>query len=178
MYRNQENLKKLEGFLLDVEKPARYIGGEQGSVSKDIENVDIRFAFAFPDTYEIGMSHLGMKILYALKNSVPNYWCERCFLPLPDMREKMRENGIELYGLESLDPIKNFDFIGFTIQYEMCYTNILEMLNLAGLPVLAKDRTELTPIVMGGGPCVCNPEPLADFFDLFAIGEGENLILK
>lgn len=178
MYRNQENLKKLEGFLLDVEKPARYIGGEQGSVSKDIENVDIRFAFAFPDTYEIGMSHLGMKILYALKNSVPNFWCERCFLPLPDMREKMRENGIELYGLESLDPIKNFDFIGFTIQYEMCYTNILEMLSLAGLPLLAKERTALTPIVMGGGPCVCNPEPLADFFDLFAIGEGEELNLE
>ncbi|MCH5203508.1 MAG: TIGR03960 family B12-binding radical SAM protein [Oscillospiraceae bacterium] len=171
-------MKKLESFLLDVEKPARYIGGEPGSICKDKENVDIRFAFAFPDTYEIGMSHLGMKILYALKNSVPNYWCERCFMPLSDMREKMLENGIELYGLESLDPIREFDFIGFTIQYEMCYTNILEMLRLAGLPVLAKERTALTPIVMGGGPCVCNAEPLADFFDLFAIGEGEELNLE
>ena len=178
MYRNENNLKKLESFLLDVEKPARYIGGEPGSICKDKENVDIRFAFCFPDTYEIGMSHLGMKILYALKNSVPNYWCERCFMPLPDMREKMLENGIELYGLESLDPIREFDFIGFTIQYEMCYTNILEMISLAGLPVLASERTELTPIVIGGGPCVCNSEPLADFFDIFAIGEGEELNLE
>ncbi len=178
MYRNKETLQKLESFLLEVEKPARYIGGEPGSICKDKENVDIRFAFAFPDTYEIGMSHLGMKILYALKNSVPNYWCERCFLPLPDMREKMRENGMELYGLESLDPVKEFDFLGFTIQYEMCYTNILEMLDLAGIPVLASERTGLTPIVMGGGPCVCNAEPLADFFDLFAIGEGEELNLE
>ncbi len=178
MYRNRDYLEKLESFLLDVEKPARYIGGEPGSVIKDKENVDVRFAFAFPDTYEIGMSHLGMKILYGLKNAVPNYWCERCFLPLPDMREKMRENGIELYGLESLDPIREFDFLGFTIQYEMCYTNILEMLDLAGLPLLASERTSLTPIVMGGGPCVCNAEPLADFFDLFAIGEGEELNLE
>ncbi len=178
MYRNRDYLEKLESFLLDVEKPARYIGGEPGSVIKDKENVDIRFAFAFPDTYEIGMSHLGMKILYGLKNAVANYWCERCFLPLPDMREKMRENGIELYGLESLDPIREFDFLGFTIQYEMCYTNILEMLDLAGLPVIASERTSLTPIVMGGGPCVCNAEPLADFFDLFAIGEGEELNLE
>lgn len=178
MYRNQETLNKLEGFLLDVEKPAHYIGGEPGSVCKDRESVDIRFAFAFPDTYEIGMSHLGMKILYALKNSVPNYWCERCFMPLPDMREKMLENEIELYGLESLDPIKEFDFIGFTIQYEMCYTNILEMLKLSGLSVFASERTALTPIVMGGGPCVCNAEPLADFFDLFAVGEGEELNLE
>ncbi len=178
MYRNRDYLEKLESFLLDVEKPARYIGGEPGSVIKDKESVDIRFAFAFPDTYEIGMSHLGMKILYGLKNAVPNYWCERCFLPLPDMREKMRENGIELYGLESLDPIREFDFFGFTIQYEMCYTNILEMLDLAGLPLLASERTSLTPIVMGGGPCVCNAEPLADFFDLFAIGEGEELNLE
>lgn len=178
MYRNQDTMKKLEGFLLNVEKPARYIGGEPGSVLKDKENVDIRFAFAFPDTYEIGMSHLGMKILYALKNSVPNYWCERCFMPLSDMRDKMLENDIKLYGLESLDPISEFDFIGFTIQYEMCYTNILEMLKLAGLPVFASERTSLAPIVMGGGPCACNPEPLADFFDLFAIGEGEELNLE
>ncbi len=178
MYRNDEMMKKLDEFLPDVQKPSRYIGGESGSVVKDRENVDIRFAFCFPDTYEIGMSHLGMKILYGLKNKVPNYWCERVFMPLPDMEEKMRENGVLLYALESLDPIRDFDFIGFTVQYELCYTTILEMLDLAGLPVLAKERTSLTPIVMGGGPCCCNAEPLADFFDIFAIGEGEEMNLE
>lgn len=171
-------MEKLDEFLLDVQKPSRYIGGETGSVVKDKSQVDIRFAFCFPDTYEIGMSHLGMKILYGLKNAVPNYWCERVFMPLPDMEEQMRARDIPLYGLESLDPIKDFDFIGFTLQYEMSYTNILEMLDLAGVPVLAKDRTGLTPIVMAGGPCVCNPEPLADFFDFFAIGEGEEMNLE
>lgn len=178
MYRNDEMMKKLDEFLLDVQKPSRYIGGESGSVFKDKENVDVRFAFCFPDTYEIGMSHLGMKILYGLKNRVPNYWCERVFMPLPDMEQKMRERNIPLYALESLDPIKDFDFIGFTIQYELCYTTILEMLDLAGVPVLASERTSLTPIIMGGGPCVCNAEPLADFFDLFAIGEGEEMNLE
>lgn len=178
MYRNDEMMKKLDEFLLDVQKPSRYIGGESGSVYKDKENVDVRFAFCFPDTYEIGMSHLGMKILYGLKNRVPNYWCERVFMPLPDMEQKMRERGIPLYALESLDPIKDFDFIGFTIQYELCYTTILEMLDLAGVPVLASERTELTPIIIGGGPCVCNAEPLADFFDLFAVGEGEEMNLE
>ncbi|MBP1562989.1 MAG: TIGR03960 family B12-binding radical SAM protein [Oscillospiraceae bacterium] len=171
-------MKKLDEFLLDVQKPSRYIGGESGSVFKDKENVDVRFAFCFPDTYEIGMSHLGMKILYGLKNRVPNYWCERVFMPLPDMEQKMRERNIPLYALESLDPIKDFDFIGFTIQYELCYTTILEMLDLAGVPVLASERTSLTPIIMGGGPCVCNAEPLCDFFDLFAIGEGEEMNLE
>lgn len=178
MYRNDEMMKKLDEFLLDVQKPSRYIGGESGSVYKDKENVDVRFAFCFPDTYEIGMSHLGMKILYGLKNRVPNFWCERVFMPLPDMEQKMRECGIPLYALESLDPIKDFDFIGFTIQYELCYTTILEMLDLAGVPVLASERTELTPIIIGGGPCVCNAEPLADFFDLFAVGEGEEMNLE
>ncbi|HCD70937.1 MAG TPA: TIGR03960 family B12-binding radical SAM protein, partial [Ruminococcaceae bacterium] len=171
-------MRRLDEFLLEVQKPSRYIGGESGSVVKDKENVDVRFAFCFPDTYEIGMSHLGIKILYGLKNAVPNYWCERVFMPLPDMEEKMRERNIPLYALESLDPIKDFDFIGFTIQYELCYTTILEMLDLAGVPVLASERTSLTPIVMGGGPCVCNAEPLADFFDLFAIGEGEEMNLE
>lgn len=178
MYRNDEMMKKLDEFLLDVQKPSRYIGGESGSVFKDKEDVDVRFAFCFPDTYEIGMSHLGMKILYGLKNRVPNYWCERVFMPLPDMEQKMRERNIPLYALESLDPIKDFDFIGFTIQYELCYTTILEMLDLAGVPVLASERTELTPIIIGGGPCVCNAEPLADFFDLFAVGEGEEMNLE
>lgn len=176
--KNNSMMERLDEFLLDVQKPSRYIGGEPGSVVKDKSEVDIRFAFCFPDTYEIGMSHLGMKILYGLKNAVPNYWCERVFMPLPDMEEQMRKRNIPLYALESLDPIKDFDFIGFTLQYEMSFTNILEMLDLAGVPVLAKDRTGLTPIVMAGGPCACNPEPLADFFDFFAIGEGEEMNLE
>ncbi|MDE7361480.1 MAG: TIGR03960 family B12-binding radical SAM protein [Oscillospiraceae bacterium] len=171
-------MDKLDEFLLDIQKPARYIGGEVGSVIKDKSKVDVRFAFCFPDTYEIGMSHLGMKILYGLKNAVPNYWCERVFMPLPDMEEQMRRRGIPLYALESLDPIREFDFIGFTIQYELCYTTILAMLDLAGLPVLAEERTALTPLVVGGGPCVCNAEPLCDFFDLFIVGDGEEVNLE
>lgn len=178
LYKNTEMMNKLDEFLLDIQKPARYIGGEVGSVIKDKSKVDVRFAFCFPDTYEIGMSHLGMKILYGLKNAVPNYWCERVFMPLPDMEEQMRKRGIPLYALESLDPISEFDFIGFTIQYELCYTTILEMLDLAGLPVLACERKNLTPIVVGGGPCVCNAEPLCDFFDLFIIGDGEEVNLE
>lgn len=170
--------EKLDKILLKVQKPSRYIGGEVNAVVKDKSKVDIRFAFCFPDTYDIGMSHLGIKILYSLKNSVPNYWCERVFMPLPDMEEQMRKNDIPLYGLESLDPIKDFEFIGFTLQYELCYTNILSMLDLAGVPVFAKDRKDLFPIVMGGGPCVCNAEPIADFFDLFVLGEGEEVNLK
>jgi len=178
LYKNVEMMNKLDEFLLDIRKPARYIGGEVGSVVKDKSKVDVRFAFCFPDTYEIGMSHLGMKILYGLKNAVPNYWCERVFMPLPDMEEQMRGRGIPLYALESLDPIREFDFIGFTIQYELCYTTILEMLDLAGLPVLAGERKGLTPLVVGGGPCVCNAEPLCDFFDLFIVGEGEEINLE
>ncbi|MDE7230402.1 MAG: TIGR03960 family B12-binding radical SAM protein [Oscillospiraceae bacterium] len=171
-------MNKLDEFLPNIQKPARYIGGEVGSVLKDKSKVDVRFAFCFPDTYEIGMSHLGMKILYGLKNRVPNYWCERAFMPLPDMADEMRKRDIPLYALESLDPIKEFDFIGFTIQYELCYTTILEMLDLAGLPVLASERHELTPIVIGGGPCVVNAEPLCDFFDMFVLGEGEEVNLE
>ena len=169
---------KLDKILLKVQKPSRYIGGEVNAVVKDKSKVDIRYAFCFPDTYDIGMSHLGMKILYSLKNSIPNYWCERVFMPLPDMEEQMRKNDILLYGLESLDPIKDFEFIGFTLQYELCYTNVLAMLDLAGLPVYSKDRKDLFPIVMGGGPCVCNAEPIADFFDLFVLGEGEEINLE
>lgn len=178
LYKNTEMMNRLDEFLLDIQKPARYIGGEVGSVIKDKSKVDVRFAFCFPDTYEIGMSHLGMKILYGLKNAVPNYWCERVFMPLPDMEEQMRKRGIPLYALESLDPIREFDFIGFTIQYELCYTTILEMLDLAGLPVLAAERKELTPLVVAGGPCTCNAEPLCDFVDLFIIGEGEEVNLE
>ena len=178
VYKNNEMMARLDEFLPDIQRPARYIGGEVGACMKDKSQVDVRFAFCFPDTYEIGMSHLGMKILYGLKNRVPNYWCERVFMPLPDMTEQMRARGIPLYALESLDPIKEFDFIGFTIQYEMCYTTILEMLDLAGVPVLSRERTALTPLVVAGGPCVCNPEPLADFIDLFIIGEGEEVNLE
>ncbi|MDE5936423.1 MAG: TIGR03960 family B12-binding radical SAM protein, partial [Ruminococcus sp.] len=155
------------------------IGGEVGSINKDKSEVDVRFAFCFPDTYDIGMSHLGMKILYSLINERKNYWCERCFAPGIDFEEVMRKNGIPLYALESLDPIKDFDFIGFTMQYELSYTNVLNMLDLAGIPIFAKDRTDkLTQIVVAGGPCVCNPEPLADFFDLFILGEGEEVNLE
>ena len=170
---------KIEKHLLEVQKPSRYIGGEVGSVIKDKSKVDVRFAFCFPDTYDIGMSHLGMKILYSLTNERENYWCERCFAPSEDFEAIMRENDIPLYALESLDPIKDFDFIGFTLQYELSYANILNMLDLAGLPVFAADRgDELTNIVVAGGPCVCNPEPLADFFDIFILGEGEEVNLE
>lgn len=170
---------KIEKHLLEVQKPSRYIGGEVGSITKDKSAVNVRFAFCFPDTYDIGMSHLGMKILYSLINERENYWCERCFAPGIDFEEIMRKNDIPLYALESLDPIKDFDFIGFTMQYELSYTNVLNMLDLAGIPIFAKDRTdELTQIVVAGGPCVCNPEPLADFFDLFILGEGEEVNLE
>lgn len=171
--------EKIEKYLLSVQKPSRYIGGEVGSIIKDKSKVDVRFAFCFPDTYDIGMSHLGMKILYSLTNMRENYWCERVFAPSEDFETIMRENDIPLYALESLDPIRDFDFIGFTMQYELSYTNVLNMLDLAGIPVFAKDRTEeLTQIVVAGGPCVCNPEPLADFFDLFILGEGEEVNLE
>lgn len=174
------NLKeKIEKHLLEVQKPSRYIGGEVGSIIKDKSKIDVRFAFCFPDTYDIGMSHIGMKILYSLKNARENFWCERCFAPDVDFEKIMRDNDIPLYALESLDPIKEFDFIGFTMQYELSYTNVLNMLDLAGIPIYAKDRTEeLTQIVVAGGPCVCNPEPLADFFDLFILGEGEEVNLE
>lgn len=170
---------KIEKHLLEVQKPSRYIGGEVGSVIKDKSKVDVRFAFCFPDTYDIGMSHLGMKILYSLTNERENYWCERCFAPSEDFEAVMRENGIPLYALESLDPIRDFDFIGFTMQYELSYSNVLNMLDLAGIPIFSRDRTEeLTQIVVAGGPCVCNPEPLADFFDIFILGEGEEVNLE
>lgn len=171
--------EKIEKHLLSVQKPSRYIGGESGSIVKDKSEVDVRFAFCFPDTYEIGMSHLGIKILYSLINEKENYWCERVFAPGVDFEEIMRKNDIPLYALESLEPVKDFDFIGFTMQYEMSYTNVLNMLDLAHVSVWAKDRgNDLAPLVVAGGPCVCNPEPLADFFDLFILGEGEEVNLE
>ncbi len=162
-----------DDLLLQIEKPARYIGNEFNAVMKDKHQVDIRFAMCFPDVYEIGMSHLGMQILYDMFNRREDMWCERVFSPWTDLDALMREKGIPLFALESQDPIRDFDFLGITIQYELCYTNILQILDLSGIPLLAKDRTESDPIVIGGGPCTYNPEPLADFFDLFYIGEGE-----
>ncbi len=160
-------------ILLKIEKPARYIGNEVNSVIKDPEKVDIRFAMCFPDVYEIGMSHLGIQILYDMLNRRDDIYCERVYSPWTDLDQIMRKEHIPLFALESQDPIKQFDFLGITIQYEMCYTNILQILDLSQIPILSKDRTEEDPIVIGGGPCAYNPEPLADFFDLFYIGEGE-----
>ena len=159
-------------ILLNIEKPARYIGNEVNSVMKDKEKVDIRFAMCFPDVYEIGMSHLGIQILYDMFNRRDDTWCERVYSPWPDLDKIMQEEKIPLFALESQDSIKDFDFLGITIQYEMCYTNILQILDLSQMPLRAKDRGEEYPIVMGGGPCTYNPEPLAEFFDIFYIGEG------
>ena len=170
--------KEFERLLLTVQKPGRYSGGEINSVIKDKEKIDVRFAFCFPDTYEIGMSHLGMKILYSQFNEREDIWCERVFAPWTDFEEIMREHNIPLFALESRDPIKSFDFIGFTLQYEMCYTNVLNMLDLAGVPLKACDRDDSHPLVVAGGPCVCNAEPLADFIDIFFLGEGEEVDLE
>lgn len=168
----------LESLFDRVQKPARYTGGELNSVIKDKERMAIRFAFAFPDLYEVGMSHLGMKILYGLFNAQPDVWCERVFMPDRDMEALLREEEIPLFALESRDALGDFDFIGFTLQYEMCYTTVLHMLDLAGIPLRAADRDERYPLVVGGGPCACNPEPVADFFDLFTLGEGEEVNLE
>ena len=170
--------KKLEELLLTVQKPGRYSGGEINSVIKDKEKVDVRFAFCFPDTYEIGMSHLGMKILYSQFNAREDIWCERVFAPWVDFEQVLRENNIPLFALESRDSIKDFDIIGFTLQYELSYTNVLNMLSLAGVPLRSADRKSLAPLVVAGGPCVCNPEPLADFVDLFFLGDGEEVDLE
>lgn len=167
--------KEIEKFLLGVQKPGRYTGGELNSIVKDKSKIDIRYAFCFPDTYEIGMSHLGMKILYSLVNARNDAWCERVFAPDVDMEQVMRDNGIPLYALESGEAIKNFDLIGFTMQYELSYTNVLNMLDLAGLPVRSRDRKDLTPIVIAGGACVCNAEPMAEFFDITLPGDGEEV---
>jgi len=162
-------------ILMKVEKPARYIGNEVNSVMKDKSEIDVRFAMCFPDVYEIGMSHLGIQILYDMFNRRKDVWCERVYSPWVDLDKIMREENIPLFALESQDPIKDFDFLGITIQYEMCYTNILQVLDLAQIPLKSKDRTDEHPIVIGGGPCTYNPEPIAEFFDMFYIGEGETV---
>ena len=160
-------------ILLKVEKPARYIGGEINAVYKDPRDIDIRFAMCFPDLYEIGMSHLGIQIIYSMLNERPDVWCERVYSPWIDLHAIMKEKKIPLFALESQEPVSGFDFLGITLQYEMCYTNILQILDLSGIPMHAKDRTKDHPIVIGGGPCTYNPEPVAVFFDLFYIGEAE-----
>ena len=170
--------RKLDRILPKVQKPGRYVGGELNSVVKNKADVDVRFAFCFPDTYEIGMSHLGIKILYAQFNRVDYIWCERVFAPWVDMEQAMLENDIPLYGLESGDPVSEFDFIGFTLQYEQTYTIFLNMLKRAGVPLLCRDRTEQKNIVVAGGPCACNPEPLTDFIDIFFLGDGEEVDLE
>lgn len=154
---------KLKEALGRVQKPGRYTGGEPGSVYKDKEKVDVRFAFCFPDTYEVGMSFLGEKILYELLNSHENWWCERAFMPWLDMKAEMERLGLPLYTMESKDPLTAFDAVGFTLQYELSYTNILAMLDLAGIPFYSKDRDESWPLIVAGGPCACNAEPIADF---------------
>ena len=164
-----------DDILLQIEKPARYIGGEINSVMKDPSEVDIRFAMCFPDVYEIGMSHLGIQILYDMFNRREDTWCERVYSPWTDLDKILHEKNIPLFALESQDPIRDFDFLGITIQFEMCYTNILQILDLSQIPLHASERTEADPIVIGGGPCTYNPEPLADFFDIFYIGEGETV---
>ena len=167
--------KEAEKVLLKVQKPGRYVGGELNSVMKDKSKISLRYAFCFPDTYEIGMSHLGMKILYSCVNERDDAWCERVFAPWVDMEEQMRKNNIPLYALESGDPVKDFDMVGFTLQYELSYSNMLNMLDLAGIPLYSCERESLTPLVVAGGPCVCNAEPIADFVDIFMLGEGEEV---
>ena len=170
--------RSLEHFLPRVQKPARYTGGEYNAVVKDRREVDVRYALCFPDTYEIGMSNLGMRILYGVMNEMEGVWCERVFAPWLDMEAEMRREGIPLYGLESGDAIADFDLIGFSLGYEMAYTNVLNMLDLAGLPLRSEERMELTPIVVAGGTCAFNPEPLAPFVDLFVLGEGEDVSVE
>ncbi len=167
--------KRLTRILPRVQKPARYTGGEFNQIIKDKALLDLRMALCFPDTYEIGMSNLGMKILYGVINEMDGVWCERCFAPWGDMEQEMRAAGIPLWALESGDPLTEFDAIGFSIGYEMAYTNVLNMLDLAGIPLKSSDRTELLPLVFAGGTSCCNPEPMADFFDLCFIGEGEDM---
>ncbi len=168
--------RQLEQVLHNVQKPARYTGGEYNAVVKDRETVDFRFAFCFPDTYEIGMSNLGLRILYGVLNKMEGVWCERVFAPWGDMEDELRRTGLPLYGLESGDPIRDFDVVGFSLGYEMAYTGVLDMLDLAGLPVRAADRDEHHPLVIAGGSCAYNPEPLAAFVDVFSIGEGEEAL--
>lgn len=163
-------------WLMHIQKPARYIGGEWNSVVKDHDSVDVKVALAFPDVYEVAMSHLGLKIIYSVLNARDDTLAERVYAPWVDMEALMREKHIPLYTLESKCPVKDFDVLGFTMPFEMCYTNILNMLDLSGIPLLARDRSDEDPIVVSGGPCVYNAEPVADFFDVFFIGESEEAI--
>lgn len=172
------DIDKFDKILKRVIKPARYIGMEVNSVVKDLNEVDIKFAFAFPDIYEVGMSHLGLHILYNLLNEKEYIACERVFAPWVDMEEEMRKEGLPLFSLENKELIKNFDFVGFTLQYEMSYTNIINMLDLSGIPILSEDRVEEDPFVIAGGPCAYNPEPIADIIDFFVIGEGEEILYE
>ena len=172
------NMRKLalsDEILMSVDKSARYIGHEVNAIYKDLDKIDIRFCMCFPDVYEVGMSHIGIQILYEMFNRREDTYCERTYSPWPDLDKIMREKHIPLFSMEMQDPIKDFDFLGITLQYEMCYTNVLQILDLSQIPILAKDRTWDDPIVIGGGPCTYNPEPLADFFDIFYIGEGETV---
>ncbi len=173
-----ENIKNISSVLKSVEKPGRYIGGEYNQLIKDKNNVKCRFAFCFPDTYEIGMSNLGVRILYDVLNKDKDIWCERVYAPWTDMKAKMEQYGIPLTALESGDELKAFDLVGFSLQYELCYTTALAMLKLADIPLYSNDRTEETPIIIAGGPCVYNAEPVADFFDLINVGEGEEVLLE
>ena len=167
--------KILDRMLARVQKPARYTGGEKGAIYKDRESVKLRFAMCFPDTYEVAMSCQAVQILYAALNAEPEIWCERCFEPWFDMIAQLEENGQKLFALESRDPLSDFDVVGFTLQYEMSYPGAVKMLRLGGIPVFAADRGEEDPIVVAGGPCCCNPEPMADFVDVFFLGDGESL---
>lgn len=170
--------EKVQEVLLSVQKPGRYVGGELNSVLKNKEDIDVRYAFCFPDTYEIGMSHLGMKILYSVVNRLDYAWCERVFAPDTDMEDIMREKNIPLWALESGDPLSDFDMIGFTLQYELSFTNVLNMLDLAGIPIYSKDRDDSVPLIVAGGPCACNAEPIADFIDVFMLGDGEETTVQ
>ena len=168
--------RELDKILKKVEKPARYIGGEVNSVTKNPDEVAVRIGFAFPDTYEIGMSYLGLQILYNILNRNDEIFCERVFAPAPDMEEIMMSQGRELFTLETFTPVREMDILGFTLQYELCFTNVLNMLELGGIPLKSCDRDDRFPVIIAGGPCAYNPEPLADFIDAFLIGDGEELL--
>ena len=170
--------KNISTILKSVQKPGRYTGGEFGQIVKDKKKIKTRVAFCFPDTYEIGMSNLGVKILYGALNEMKDVWCERVFAPWPDMEEAMRKNNIPLFALESKDDVRDFDFMAISLQYELCYTTAVNMIDLAGIPIYARDRGEEYPVILGGGPCAYNAEPVADFFDIFSIGEGEEALCE
>lgn len=170
--------KRLERILPSVQKPARYTGGEYNEIIKNKADVKLRMAFCFPDVYEIGMSNLGMRILYGCINAEPDIWCERVFAPWGDMAEKMREKNIPLYALESGDPVSDFDVLGFSLGYEMAYCTVLDMLDMSGIPLRSADRPDLVPLVFAGGTSCCNPEPMAPFLDLMVLGEGEEVDIE